>query len=349
MHRSLKLHHRRHTGKLIHHRHTSYLALLLVVIGAGLCILLTDSQARAADLSVTATVPAPIPTGKPIFTMPTDGTTVEDPDVHFEGICPVIDPAIIITLHDGSTLLGSGVCQPDGTFGIDATLYEGTRSIVATVVTITGGAGESSDPLTITYKPKSPPIVPSPGTPSTPPVTVKKPLLTLDPKIDPLDIVGKIQFVTVGKQGLAAWKGSFLGGVPPYQVSVDWSDGEKQYYRVTGNDVQTYTHVYKEHRDYDLSISVTDKDGRTLTRNFAVVSIVPSVDDVGLSGMVSPGSDEFIAYLFMTLYSSLLVAVVWLWRYEFLRHRKIVAVPMHYRWQKQHYSRRPDSRKPGKK
>ena len=334
MHRSFKLHQRRHTGKLIHHRHTSYLALVLVVVSAGLCMLLTDSQARAADLAVTATVPAPIPTGAPVFTMPANNTTVENPEVHFEGICPVIDPAVIIALYDGSDMIGSTSCQTDGTFALDATLYEGTRSIIATVVTITGDTGESSSPLTITYTPASPPVVPSPATPSTPPTTSTKPRPTISSLIKPLRIVSNSQFIAFGKRSMAVWKGSFTEGNAPYKVTIDWGDGETETYTVADHEQQTYVHVYKDERNYDATITAVDRDGRSLTIHVAVVNISPVAKNADLGSLAASGGTNVTGYTFTVLYLSLLVAVLWLWRYEFLTHRKVVAVPVHYSWQK---------------
>ena len=164
MARKFKLHHRKHTGKLLHHRHTHYPALLALVVIAGILVFCSGRIARADDLLLTATVPAPIPTGAPAFTSPSDNTVTHDPTVQFKGTCPVITPAIIVVLYEGTTQLGSGICSPEGTFQVTASLTTGLHTIVATVVTITNGVGESSPPFHITYQPASTPS----GSPTTP-------------------------------------------------------------------------------------------------------------------------------------------------------------------------------------
>jgi hypothetical protein len=334
MHRSFKLHHRRHTGKLIHHRHTSYLALVIVLVSAGLCMMLTDSQAHAADIAVTATVPAPIPTGAPVFTLPVNNTVVDNPAVHFEGICPVIDPAVIIALYEGGNLLGSASCQTDGTFAVDASLTEGIHSIVAAVVTITGDNGKSSDPLNITYTPPSPPVVPSPGTPSTPPITSKQTRPTISSLIKPLRIISNSQFIAYGKRSMAVWKGSFTEGNAPYKVTINWGDGQQQTYTVTDHEPQTYLHAYKEDRNYDATITATDRDGRTQTIHIAVVSLTQVARKADTGSLVTGNGSASNGRILTVVYLSLTVSVLWLWRFEFLQHRKVVGVPVHYGWQK---------------
>jgi hypothetical protein len=314
MHRSFKLHHRRQTGKLIHHRHTSYLALVLIIVSAGLCMLVTDSQARAATLAFTAATPAPLPSGAPVLTMPADGTEVTASDVHSEGICPVIDPAVVIALYDETSFLGSGICQTNGQFSIDATLTAGKHSLEAVVVSISGNRGAHSTPLTVSYV--SPSKAAHSGTST------------------PLAILGDQQFIGFGSQSAAAWRGSFTGGNAPYRTVVDWGDGNVQTFKNVGTDQQSYIHAYGATRPYDVSITVTDDSGHTLTRHLAAVDIAPAPETDSIASLLTATGTPLAQQVLRISYLGLLVLSLWLWRYEVLTHRKVVAIPVYYGWQK---------------
>ena len=153
MHRTLKLHHHKHSGKLIHHRHTSYWALALIVVVAGVFVTFIDRAARADTLDVSAVVPAPIPPDPAVFTSPATNSIFTNPVVTVEGTCPVISPAVIIVIYRGAEAIGSSTCSASGEFEVDVTLQRGTQSLIARILTITGQWGQDSIPLTLTYTP----------------------------------------------------------------------------------------------------------------------------------------------------------------------------------------------------
>jgi len=339
MRRLLKLKHHKHTGKLLHHRHTSYRALFGIVLTVGALIVMTGRIANADDLQVNATVPAPIPAGAPVFTAPPDGTVTDNPSVTFEGTCPVITPAVIITLYDGPTLIGSGPCLADGTFRITATIAEGARVIVATVVTITNENGESSDPLHVTYIPKTPTQEPNPGT--SPPSTGTD---STGPGIPtPLQIIADKPFLLFSPNKPIQWKGRFEGGTPPYKITLAWGDGHTTVENGVTTDPQTYTYIYRENRNYTLTVSVSDTDGQTLTRNFAAISAGAPVGSGSSNTIVQALGDLPIdtMTLVLSLYGSLFVSLLSLWGYEFVHYRNAVGTALHYDW---HHRNRPKVR-----
>ncbi len=118
---------------------------------------LVGKLATAADLTVTATVPAPMPSGAPLITSVADGSTTTQGQVLVEGTCPTIDPAVIIAIYDNGVLVGSAECTVDGTFSVPVSLSVGSHTLTAVIVTITGEIGASSPAVTIAR------IVPSHG------------------------------------------------------------------------------------------------------------------------------------------------------------------------------------------
>lgn len=329
-------HHHKHTGKLIHHRHTSYPVLFGLALIVGGLIFATNRIANADDLLVTATVPAPIPVGAPAFTTPADNTETDKPTVNFAGTCPIIAPAVIITLYEGSTLLGSGICENDGTFAVTASLTPGAHTIVATVVTITGDNGETSDPLHITYIPPPTPATPSIPTTSSPRTGANNPG---GGNIAPLDIIGEKPFITFRSNLKAEWRGRFAGGIPPYAVTINWGDGKSDTYKVSGNDLQVFTHQYRQNRLYAFSVTVQDNGGLSLKRNYVAMRNggVPTgayTQNNFASFIDSTYIDPYIAWI--AIYLCLLMTMLMMWRYEHIHYPyHVIGVPVHYPWQKQ--------------
>lgn len=336
-----RLHHRKHTGKLLHHRHTHYPALLLLVLIAGLLLFMTNRIAGAADILVNATVPAPIPTGAPAFTSPADGTTTDDASIDFKGTCPIITPAVIIALYDGTTLLGSGICDADGTFAVTASLTSGTHEVVATVVTITGDNGESSAPLHITYTPPLSPVNPVSPTPSAPSSGSTTGPIPEAGTIAPLDIITEKPFITFDASLQTDWNVHFTGGVAPYTVTIAWGDGHIDTRSVPNNDLQAFTHRFKSNRLYTVTVTLKDQSGLALTRYYVAMRVngaptAHSTTQNTLAGLLdSPIVDPFWAA--WIIYLCLLTTMLLMWRYEHTHYpSRVIGVPLHYPWQKTH-------------
>lgn len=332
----------------MHHRHTSYPVLIALILIVGVLVGLTGRIARADDLLVTATVPAPIPTGAPAFTSPTDGSTTSDPTVAFGGTCPVITPAVIIALYEGTTLLGSGICESDGTFHITASLAPGSHAIIATVVTITNDTGQSSAPLHITYAPPSQPLTPTtPTTSATPagPSASHHPIPEAG-TVAPLEIVSDPPFITFDAKLSTTWRVSFRGGVIPYTVIVAWGDGHIDNYPIDSPDFQALTHTYTHNRLYTVTVTMRDQSGLSLTRYYVAMrtnGAPASQTGTSFATLIdSPLVNQFWAA--WIIYLCLLLMMLLMWRHEHTYYpRGLIGLPLHYRWQK---SRTPHRAKP---
>src|ERR1035437_7687326 len=85
--RHLRLIEPKHTGKLISHRHTSHVALMLILITVGIFLYASQGISWAAkfvssgSVSIGAVVPGPPPTIGAVISSPVNGTTVSSVSV----------------------------------------------------------------------------------------------------------------------------------------------------------------------------------------------------------------------------------------------------------------------------
>ena len=329
VHKALKLRHHKHTGKLLAHKHTSYRVLfLLMLMPIAMLLLVNQMEARATDLAVTATVPAPMPGGAPTITSPTDGTTIHSKDLTVSGTCPVIDPAIIVAMYDASALIGSVTCDSSGNYSLPVTLSYGTHSLVATVVTFTGQTGQSSSPVTVIYpappptspqKPASSPVASSP----TPSATLNVNAPTPQPTVMTTEPI-----ILISPKGHATWHGSFIGGLLPYSVFVNWGDGVTDKYKVIDHTAQTYPHDYKPgSQAFAIIIKVVDANGITTTHESAAVTAVPHQNSI--LATVAPQTPPFLAFVQQYMWQIYIITfscLAFLW---YLERGRLAFHPVH--------------------
>jgi hypothetical protein len=272
LHKLLQLHQNKHTGKLLHHRHTSYRSLFLLIGIAAAFMVTMNHMAHAIDYEVTAIVPAPLPAGPATITNLKNGDTVYGPTIHISGVCPIISPAIIVVAYDnGTTLLGSQTCTSGGTFDLAVSLGTvGTHSITTTIMNFTGQVGASSPPLSISY------IFGVVST-ITKTTTSKQTILSTTPASQPTEIIdwplitANSPFVIYAPGKDITWSGSFTRGRPPYAVSISWGDSSNQ----TGKNVipgaQTFSHLYNTPGTYTVHILLKDAANHATTQMFTAI------------------------------------------------------------------------------
>jgi len=284
----------------------------LLVLLCALVAVLTFAvhTVRADDINVSAVVPAPIPSGVPVFTAPPDGTVTENPEVTFEGTCPVVTPAVIIVLYDGPDVLGSTPCLADGTFRLTATLREGTRVIVATVMTITGGVGQSSAPLHVTYQPRS-------NAPGVPGGTIGPTAPSLP---EALEIHSEKPFLFYTVNRPVNWNGRFSGGTPPYTIIISWGDDETTTRLGVGTNPVSFPHTYRELRQYTVSVTVTDKNGLSLTRYYAAIPGGTPAPETYIPETTSTRATSYGLDYVYPLFIGLVISLAALWLYQIIRY-----------------------------
>lgn len=321
MNKTLKLRHHKHTGKVLAHKHTSYRVLFVLLLLPIIAVPLVDGMRAHADqvLSVTATIPAPIPPGYPTIDAPASGETTASDTVTVSGTCPVISPAIIIAVYRNLLLAGSAQCDAGGEYSVPISLENGENTLVATVVTITNGIGNSSDEVIINK------LVPlSPESPVNPVGPGQSSIEGFDPLAAPLQILAKDIYMLVGVDGKGVWRGSFAGGTPPYEVAFSWGDGVIDHRTVMDGSEQEFAHDYEIVQPRVLVISVTDASGATATLRSTAVA--PDIKHAGLVIDKKAGETgvspivEFVQKNAAAIYVSTVSALVFLWYIESGRH-----------------------------
>ncbi len=292
LHRHLHLQHRSHTGHVLHHRHTSYrsLALVLGLAGAFIAGLNILASVTADSLYVYARNPAPIPTSAAVITDPTDNAVLHSSPVTVSGTCPVITPRVIVVILVDGQETSSVACDASYTFSVPVDLSYGDHTLIARIYTITNDRGPDSTPVHVHY-----PAPPAPPTPSSPrlPSTLTAPRGT--PTNTPggssngqrLVIISRQPFIVYGPSKDAVWIGHISGGTPPYHLHINWGDNKSDNYSVDGSE-QYFHHHYRIAQAYIEILSATDKVGARATSYIAAVT--PYRAPVIAGPLSTPGS-----------------------------------------------------------
>jgi len=266
------LQHRKHTGKLLSHKHTSYRALFLVLMITGAFLgSLQFAIAHAADFEVTAKLSAVVPTVPATIDSPTLNLVVQQAPLTVSGTCQVMSPMAIVAIYRGSDVLGSTFCQSDGTFSVIITLRSGVNQLFARTFNITNDPGPDSAPSTITYRP---PVV---AEPQASPDPEAPPEETSPPTGQPGAVLGlnsKDAFLIFGPDKPATWVGSISGGELPYRLKVDWGDGTIQTKDELGSEGIERSHTYKTMKSY--FVTLTAHDTHNQAASFQLAAITPN-------------------------------------------------------------------------
>ncbi len=266
-------------------------------------------RAGALDLSVSATVPALIPTEAPVITSPTNNIKVASQNVQIKGTCPVVTPAIIVVIYEKATLRGSTQCTAGGTFSVVATFGYGKHTIVATVMTITDDEGQTSAPVMFTR-----------------PMPAKSPSLSTNQISNPHllpQVISTQNFVPLQSNGRVVLKFKIITGELPYIVSIEWGDGTKNTYSISDRKEHAYTHTYSATRTYDISIEIRDNAGQTAElQTVAVTYLLPNGFGLGLDSHYNqvPPFVAFIQQHIWQIYIGVFSTLVFLWYLEHGRH-----------------------------
>jgi hypothetical protein len=302
MRRLLKLQPHKHSGKLIHHRHTSFRALALLVAVTGMVVgwaAWTLRQTAMADsLLVNAKVAAVIPSQPAFINTPADGSTSSTSIITLDGTCQVTIPGAIVVIMRGGSQLGSVSCDSGGAFSLSVTLVAGNNQLLPRTVNITGDYGPDGTPVNIIYTPPTPPLTGSgttPGQPTTtPPATTDDSdngTATSTPSdqsalVPQITLSTQQPFLIFGPNQQAVLGMTIDRGRAPYTVHVNWGDNTSDtYHNVSGGSLQQFKHQYTVMKSYRVIFDVTDSDGKTTSQSIAAVtpalSYAPAITGIG--------------------------------------------------------------------
>lgn len=260
-----------HFGKLTPHRHTSYPALVFLLLVATALVVGTSWSASAAEPAVnpqagsvglTGTVKGPAPTSAAIILAPANGSSTTSTPITVSGTCPA---GTFVEITKNDTFAGVTTCQDDETFSLLIDLFEGANTLVARVSDSLGQYGPDSRSIIITY---NGPATGSAGS----------------------GVIGRQLFLDMTTTVLAGNPNenisrtvTIVGGVGPYAVSWDFGDDSTTLMSVPGEGPVTARHTYTRAGTYRVIVRATDSLGNTAFLQFITIVNGPA-EPIGANG-----------------------------------------------------------------
>jgi hypothetical protein len=214
------------------------------------------TQTGVGNIDVSAVVSGPPPSTAPTIDSPTQGSNLDTRISTVSGGCVA---GLVVRLFINNVNAGSAVCQPDGTWSLQATLFENRNDLVARQYDVLDQSSPPSETITVYYLPPS-------ATPTIPDATNTPPAVGYQ-----LVINYQYTVKSVFPDQTFALPVSFYGGVAPYAVSIDWGDGTNDIYSRPNTSEFVATHTYKSAGYKQPSVRVTDSTRDTAFLQFVVL------------------------------------------------------------------------------
>jgi hypothetical protein len=272
-HKLLPVH---HTGKIRHHKHTSYgaLAAALVLVCSLLAVISRSVALAAGDPvtvnnSVYAVVPGSVPTQAAVITnIPQNSTYTTNDPVTVSGTC---QSGTLIKIFKNEVLAGATLCQ-SGRFSIQIDLFLGSNTLIARTYNNLNEPGPDSAPVIVTKT--------IPG-------------INLADSGKQLFISSDVYFKGVEVNEQLTWSLIVGGGSAPYAVSVAWGDGTTDLVSRGVEGTFTIQHAYDKAGDgekgsYDVTILVTDSAGN---KSFIHLVSIVGGQKPGVAASIKQGYD----------------------------------------------------------
>lgn len=318
MKRLLKLQDHKHTAKRISHEHTSYRGLWVLLIVFGVALAGISNTVSAESYVVSARIAAPIPGTSAQITNPIDSSQIDSANIVISGTCPVITPAIIVTIYNNGSYIGSAGCSAAGVFSGSFSLTYGANVLIPKIVTITNDAGPEGSAITVNYpQPASPPT----STPTRPSTPAQSPSAPTSPV---LSVKTDAPFLLIKPNQSLVWTVVISGGESPYTITVDWGDGNKKTYAATTAGEQNLEHIYTTTKNKIIRISVRDATGKEVYTTVAGVTFQQQ-NSGSVAGVIATGDGTYISLINIWILYALIMALVPLLWLE-ARHRKLIVV-----------------------
>lgn len=295
--------HHSHTGRLTHHRETSYALLTFLTLAVGVLLASYSVSAKAAtcgvpstpgcsgSYSVTAVVPGPRPTKPATITSPANGQAFSVNPVTVEGTCP---EKSLVKIFTNGILVGSIFCGANGRFSIPVDLVIGHNDLTALSYNALDQAGPTSPTVGVTLN--QPPGGFGYST----------------------ELVIQSENYYRGSQPgeEIVWPVELVGGQAPYAVSVDWGDGTSDLITRLAPGAFTVKHVYQRTGGYlgsfPLIIRATDAVGHTA---YLQLTTLVNSGKAGAAGVVVSTPAQFTSMFpyIWPLWALLLFMIVSFW------------------------------------
>ncbi|HSW66924.1 MAG TPA: PKD domain-containing protein [Bacillota bacterium] len=136
------------TSRPLHKRVLLHPFSVMVLLCVGVLLAGSTYKALAGSYDLTATVPAPLPTGPAVITSISDQQHVSSTPITLNGTCP---PQSYVKLYRNAAFSGVAQCSAGQVFQIQTALSNGANQLQAKVFNATDTEGPQSSALTIFY------------------------------------------------------------------------------------------------------------------------------------------------------------------------------------------------------
>lgn len=277
--RHLRLVEVKHTGKLIHHRHTSHLALVILLAIVGFFLYISQElvwatqEASSGSVSVGVIVPGPAPTVGAVITEPLNGAKLSDAStLQVSGTCAANS---FVVVRDNKSLAGSTSCSSAGVFKLVVQLVGGQNVLSALNYDNLNQPGPETEAIAIEVKQTTPTIEASvPELPDNPSIITGvtsgisgcddyNPQASLStggqPHVMVVCVPRLTDFMLTQKMGVLVW-----GGEPPYAVRLLWdNDKSDTLLSMEAPGYKAVSFKYSNSGVYNVSVHIVDKKYQT--------------------------------------------------------------------------------------
>ncbi len=197
----------------------------------------TSQNPQSGQIGLEGTISTDPPKTAATITTPGNGSTVSTMPITIAGLCP---NGTLVKIFSNNVFIGSTTCK-GGSYTLQATLFAGANALVARVYDALDQAGPDSNTVNVTYN---------------------------DAQFAQFGTVVSLTSL-YARRGVnpgtsLSWPLILSGGVGPYAVSVDWSDGSApQLKSLNFAGDFSVDHVYNAAGIYKVTVRVTDKNGTT--------------------------------------------------------------------------------------
>ena len=278
---------RGHSGRLRPHEHTSYGALALITLVAGVLLagFTVSSIANASpppassSISLSGTMPENPPTTAATITDPANQAVFSSTPITVSGTCP---STTLVEIYKNDIFAGSTPCSDSGNYSLQIDLLYGQNSLTAVDYDVLNQAGPSSSPVEVTYNVNVP---------------IASSLLNLNFTATQLVL-----------ETAAVYRGTFpnqqlnvpiniLGGVGPFALNVNWGDNTNQVLPSSTNTTVNAMHTYSKPGTYKISIQASDSQQHVAFLDVAAVVNGQPAAAGATGGNITPSSSNKLLVL----------------------------------------------------
>jgi hypothetical protein len=241
---------------------------LLTVLLTTSSPVLAGTQTSSGDINLGATVPGPPPATAPTIDVPTANTTFTQKLIDVKGTCVA---NLTVRIFRNAIFAGSAFCQLDNTYALQIDLTEGRNDLIARQYDSLNQSSPDSDTVTVYFTPPGGPSLPgeNPTPAPTPGSSSANPSNPVAEFQLVIDYDYSFRGVTVNNP--LHLPIHFMGGTPPYAVSISWGDREQNVVSRENADQFFVDHIYKKPGVQIVKLRVSDKNGNQAYLQFVLI------------------------------------------------------------------------------